>query len=279
MLGGCNRTVGPPHVPQTVAPHSTQCSIPCIVMVDCVSSERWLWCSRCQRRIGSAQFEVTPRVSPASAAVPETPREWATQEPLRQMARLYGRRDSPITVPVSGTQSRLHCPVMSIALAGAGRAGAVPLDLASQFLHFRKDTGFRIINSLTTHFQSPSRQSSVALELQSPDAWSGSNHLSARLQESCVPPEVVEALNVWLTGHCDSHASGRTSAHAAHPVVPSHPLIGAPGRGHQFHQSSFQEVRFASPGSWTSRLTRVVLFEPDGQSGQVGAHRARNNSS
>ena len=75
--------------------------------------------------------------------------------------------------------------------------------------YFKKDIGCRIINSLTIYFQSPSRQSSVALELQSPDAWSGSNHLSARLQDSCVcvPPEVVEALNVWLTGHCESHAS------------------------------------------------------------------------
>ena len=74
-------------------------------------------------------------------------------------------------------------------------------------------TAQSIIDALTAHFQSLSPPSLVALELQSPDAWIGGDHLSPGLQERCVPPHIVEALNVWLTEQCESHISGRTSSH------------------------------------------------------------------
>ena len=87
---------------------------------------------------------------------------------------------------------------------------------------FWTPTAEATINSLTTHFQSPLS----AHNLQSLLSCTALTHgqVSAGLQERCVPPHVVEALNVWLTDQCDSYSSGRTSAHA----LPSPFVAGAP---------------------------------------------------
>ena len=115
-----------------------------------------------------------------------------------------------------------------------------PLGLVSQFFLRRNDFLVSIaqatVNALTVHFQSLSPESSVALELQRPDAWTGGDHLSADSQERCVPPHIVEARNVWLTDQCDAHTSGRSvSHHVQSPFVrgapdPPSPLsIPVPG--------------------------------------------------
>ena len=91
-----------------------------------------------------------------------------------------------------GTQSWLLCPFISLALAGAERARNVTLVLhwtssACSLPQERFWLSQSIIDALTAHSQSLSPQSPVALELQSPDAWTWSDHLPAGLQERCVP--------------------------------------------------------------------------------------------
>ena len=107
-----------------------------------------------------------------------------------------------------GTQSWLLCPFISLALAGAERARNVTLVLhwtssACSLPQERFWLSQPIIDALTAHSQSLSPQSPVALELQSPDAWTGSDHLPAGLQERCVPAHIMEALHVWLTAQCE----------------------------------------------------------------------------
>ena len=70
----------------------------------------------------------------------------------------------------------------------------------------------------------------------------GGDHLSPGLQERCVPPHIVEALNVWLAEQCESHISGRTSSHA----FPSPFVDGAPDP--PLHRSPFGHLVDSVPG-------------------------------
>ena len=77
---GCNRTVDLSHIPQSVPPHCPQCATPSTLVVDCVNSEHWFWCGRCQCRTGSVQSEANPQVPCASVALPGFPRDWFFQD-------------------------------------------------------------------------------------------------------------------------------------------------------------------------------------------------------
>ena len=238
----CNCVVGPliPHRPEVAC---SSCGSSCsTLVVDCVSSNRWMWCGSCQRR-----EEIRPIASPDAIGA----FNWFVRGPLSTMGSLYGWGESPISPPGSGPQSWLFCPLISLGLVAAEQARGAPLystgsrsPVPDVQRAFWCSQAMEVIQLYSDFFQSLSPQSDVALSLQC--GWSGGQHLPADVQERCTPPQIMAALYLWLSSQCSAFSP------AEHPAgrVESTPLPNATPEG--VLPSPFRSVPHLVPSPFSS---------------------------
>ena len=179
--------------PMTIIRLCSQCEVLCLTLViDCSSGSRWKWSARCQRR---EEFYPTIQQAPRSV-VPNL----FVHGPLSIMGRLYGWEGVSLpSLPGSGSQSCLSCPLISLALAAAKRArGVLPYSKRPRSSvpdvqrDFWSSQASQTIQLYRDHFQSLTRDSEIARALQS--GWSGGQHVPAGVQGLCSPRKIVSAL-------------------------------------------------------------------------------------
>ena len=110
--------------------------------------------SKCQhRREAVAQtISADPSIPQGeSMALPTTPRDWVTQGPLSHMGHFYGWE--PVTVLGNGTQSRLLCPLISLALANAAPTHRVPCSSIPQDFDGSSTTRTILVVQCSWHHQ------------------------------------------------------------------------------------------------------------------------------
>ena len=159
-------------IPSRPTSHRPQCSDSNLTFVlDCSSNVHWTWCSRCQ--------QLGDEVPQSTTSCPNlwVCQVWFPRGLLSHMGRLYGWRDSPISLG-GGPQSWL-CPLISLALESIEIARCVSrLSTGPHHLvpdpqrEFWCSTALEIIQMFCVHMQSLTHDSEVAQGLQDNcDGW------------------------------------------------------------------------------------------------------------